>query len=133
MMMIRLVMVEPKIDSSISAKIRLGIAIRTSTNRLRAWSSQRRLIAATRPRPPPMRNDKGGGQRDAHGVAGAVDQPGEHVAADLIGSEDELLAPGSEGNRMDLRLAIGRDDISKNGHEDVKRDDDHAEPCAGRG
>jgi hypothetical protein len=80
-----------------------------------------------------MRNDKGGGQRDAHGVAGAVDQPGEYVAADLIGSEDELLAQGAKGTGWISGLAIGRDHIGKNGHEDVKRDDDHAEPCAGRG
>ena len=45
---------EPKIDSSISAKISDGIAIRTSTARLMIWSAQPRLIAATRPRPPPM-------------------------------------------------------------------------------
>ncbi len=45
---------DPKIDSSISAKISGGIAIRTSTARLISWSVQPRLIAATSPNPPPM-------------------------------------------------------------------------------
>ena len=42
-MMIRLSTDEPKIDSSISAKISCGIDISTSTTRDRSWSSQPRV------------------------------------------------------------------------------------------
>ena len=50
--------VEPNIDNNTSANIRLGIAINTSTERLRNWSSQRLSIAAANPRAPPIKNER---------------------------------------------------------------------------
>ena len=52
-------------------------------------------------------------QRDADGVAGAVDQAREHVAADLVGAEPEFGAGRLIGLADDLGLAIGRDPAAR--------------------
>ena len=53
---IRLSAVEPKIDKSISAKIKLGIAIKISTNLASIWSTQPLKIADNKPKPTPIKN-----------------------------------------------------------------------------
>ena len=80
---------EPKIDSSTSAKISCGIAISTSTKRLEdlvdpAAQDRGEECRAT---PPSSEGQERGDERDADGVAGAVDQAGQHVAAELVGAE----------------------------------------------
>ena len=55
MIRIKLTIVDPNIERSIRANIRLGMAIRTSTSRLSAWSNHPRSIAASKPSPPPIR------------------------------------------------------------------------------
>ncbi len=54
MIRIRLVTDDPKIDSSISAKMSWGIAIRMSTPRASSWSVQPPRIAARSPSRPPI-------------------------------------------------------------------------------
>ena len=69
-------------ESSISAKIRTGIDISTSTMRLRIWSNQPRDDGGEYPQgAADDEGEQGGEERDADRVAGAVDQAGENVAS----------------------------------------------------
>ena len=102
-MRIRLSTDEPKIDSSISAKMRFGIDISTSTARDRSWSIQPRQMAAKKPERLPTAKDRSVVMSgDADGVAGAIDEAGEHVAAELVGAEQELAAPGLHRARRQI-------------------------------
>src|SRR5262249_41744816 len=66
--------------------------------------------------------------RDAHGVAGGIDQAREHVASELIGTEPVLIAPGVEGAADKVRLGVRRDQRRKESSDQIQQDHDEAEP-----
>ena len=69
---------------------------------------------------------------DADGVARAIDEAGQHVAAELVGAEHELAAPGGIGLGEDLGLAIRGEPGGEDRHDEIGDDHDHAEPGAER-
>src|SRR5205814_5043650 len=71
-------------------------------------------------------------ERDADRIAGAEDEAGENVAADLIGTEQEFGAARLIGIADDLRLAIGSNEWREQRAEHVDQDHDHAEPSRDR-
>ncbi len=62
--------------------------------------------------------------RHAHRVARAEDEAREHIAAELIGDEQKLVATWLIGIAHQRRLAISRDQRREDSGEDVDRDDD---------
>ena len=78
------------------------------------------------------KRDERGDERDADGVARAVDDAGQDVAADLVGAEPVRRRPRREGVAGDLRLAVGRDQRREDGGERIDEDHHHAETRAPR-
>ena len=68
-----------------------------------------------------------GNQGDADGVSRAVNQAGHHVAAEVVGAEEELLAPQIKLRPDDFRFPVGRQHRRENRHEDVDENNDEAE------
>src|SRR5262249_20630314 len=64
--------------------------------------------------------------------ARAKDQAGEHVAAELVSAEKELVVPGCILVADDLGLTIGCDERSEYRYYEVGCDEDHPHPCRER-
>ncbi len=112
----------------ISAQISSGIDSTMSTARDSSASTQRPVTAATRPIVMPMakdsmRRDEG----DADGHAGAVDEAGEHVPADLVGAEPGGRGGGVPAPAHHLGLAVGGQIGAGQRHGDVEEDDEEAQ------
>ena len=90
MMMIRTGIDVPNMVSSSSAKISCGMAIRTSTIRLRIWSIQPPSAPPACPGAAKQKASTGCQKGNADGVSRAIEQAGEHVAAKIVGAEHQM-------------------------------------------